>query len=159
MALILGRMTCSSFYVTVFPNGLLLGMPSYSVGGRVRTYTYIMESRLAVSFGKVADRERKHPGEEAFGRLGASGKEASGIRGSRAPGRRVARAFLGLFTVLGRLALGSGPIEALGLGRLARGTDPGPMVPTYTVLYYIIYCSTTKETNYKLTNLDCTMPE
>ena len=35
MALISGRMTCSSFYVTVFPNRLLLGMPSYSVGGGV----------------------------------------------------------------------------------------------------------------------------
>ena len=43
---------------------------------------------------------------------------------------RVAQAFLGLFTVLGRLALGHGPIRALGLGRLARGTEPGPMVPT-----------------------------
>ena len=35
MALISGRMTCSYFYVTAFPNGLLLGVPSYSVGGRV----------------------------------------------------------------------------------------------------------------------------
>ena len=35
MALILGRMTYSSFYVTAFPNGLLLGTPSYSVGGEV----------------------------------------------------------------------------------------------------------------------------
>ena len=32
MTLILGRMTCSSFYVTAFPNGPLLGVPSYSVG-------------------------------------------------------------------------------------------------------------------------------
>ena len=32
-----------------------------------------MESRLAVLFGKAADRERKHPGEEASGHLGASG--------------------------------------------------------------------------------------
>ena len=84
---------------------------------------------MAVSFGKVADRERKHLGEESFGHLGASGKEASGIRGDRAPGQIVARAFLGLFTVLGRLTLGPGPIGALGLGRLARGTEPGPMVP------------------------------
>ena len=30
-----GRMTWSSFYVTAFPNGLLLGKPSYSVGGGV----------------------------------------------------------------------------------------------------------------------------
>ena len=35
MALISGRMACSSFYVTAFPNGLLLGTPSYSVRGRV----------------------------------------------------------------------------------------------------------------------------
>ena len=76
-----GRMTCSSFYVTTFLNGLLLGTFSYSVGGGVTDsweniyiYTYIMESRLAISFGKVADRERKHPGEEASGHLGASGK-------------------------------------------------------------------------------------
>ena len=89
-----------------------------------------MEGRLAVSFGKVVDRERKHhPGEEASGHQGASRKEASGIRGAWAPGQRVAQAFLGLFFVLGRLALGSGPIEALGLGRLAKGTEPGPMVP------------------------------
>ena len=27
-----GRMTCSSFYVTAFPNGPLLGVPSNSVG-------------------------------------------------------------------------------------------------------------------------------
>ena len=89
-----------------------------------------MESRLAASFGRVTDRERKHSGEEAFRHQGASGKEASGVRGSQAPGRRVARAFLGLFTVLGPLDLGPCPIGALGLGRLARGTEPGPMVPT-----------------------------
>ena len=89
-----------------------------------------MESRLAILFGKVADRERKNPGEEAYGHLGASRKEAFGIRGTRAPGQRVARAFLGLFTILGQLALGPGPIGALGLGRLARGIEPGPMVPT-----------------------------
>ena len=84
-----------------------------------------MKSRLAVSFGEVADRERKHLGEEVTGHLGPLGKEVSGIRGARAPGRRVAREFLGLFTVLGRLALGLGPIGALGLGRLARGTELG----------------------------------
>ena len=38
VALISGRMTCSSFYVTAFPNGLLLGTPSYSVGGGVTDY-------------------------------------------------------------------------------------------------------------------------
>ena len=52
------------------------------------------------------------------------------MRGVQAPGRRVAQAFLGLFTVLGRLALGLSPIGALRLGRLARGTKPEPMVPT-----------------------------
>ena len=51
------------------------------------------------------------------------------MRSARAPGRRVARVLLGLFIVLGRLALGPGPIRALGLGWLARGTEPGPMVP------------------------------
>ena len=35
MALISGRMTCSSFYVIVFPIGPLLGVPSYSSGGGV----------------------------------------------------------------------------------------------------------------------------
>ena len=95
-----------------------------------RTYTYIMKGRLAILFGKVADRERKHLGEKASGHLGALRNEASGIRGDRAPGRRVARAFLGLLTILGRLGLGLGPIRALGLGWLARGTEPGPMVPT-----------------------------
>ena len=89
-----------------------------------------MESRLTVSFVKVANWEREHPGEEAPGHLGISRKEASGQRGAWAPGRRVARAFLGLLTVLGRLALGLGPIRALGPGRLAGGSEPGPMVPT-----------------------------
>ena len=35
MALISGRMTCSSFYVTAFLIGPLLGVSSYSVGGGV----------------------------------------------------------------------------------------------------------------------------
>ena len=95
-----------------------------------------MESRLTVLFGKVVDRERKHPGEEASEHLGASRKEAFEIRGTRAPERRVARAFLGLFTILGQLALGLGPIWALGLGRLARGTEPVPMVPTIPPFSY-----------------------
>ena len=51
------------------------------------------------------------------------------MRGAWALGRRVSQAFLGLFTVLGRLDLGSGLIGVLGLGRLARGTEPRPMVP------------------------------
>ena len=52
-----------------------------------------MKSLLAISFGGVADRERKHPDEEA-----------SGMRGARAPRRRIDWAFLG------RLAFGPGPI-------------------------------------------------
>ena len=95
-----------------------------------------MESRLAISFGKVANREREHPGEEAPGHLGISRKEASGQRSARAPGRRVARAFLGLLTVLSRQALGPSPIGALGPVRLAGGSEPGPMVPT--ILYFFI---------------------
>ena len=94
-----------------------------------------MKSRLTVLFGGVVDRERKH-----------LGKKASVIRGTRAPGWRIDRAFLGrlafepsLFGVpeqridrvfLGQLAFEPSPIRALGLGRLARGTEPGPMVPT-----------------------------
>ena len=46
-----------------------------------------MKSRLAISFGEVADREMKHPGEEASRHLGASGKEASEIRGARVKSR------------------------------------------------------------------------
>ena len=100
-----------------------------------RTYTYIMKNRLAVSFGRVVDRERKH-----------LGKKASGIRGAPAPGRRIDRAFLSWLVFgpspfgvprrrmdrafLGRLAFGPSPIGALRLGRLARGIEPGPMVPS-----------------------------
>ena len=93
-----------------------------------------MESWLVASFGKVTNREGKRPGEEASRHLGTSGKEASGIRGAWAPIRRVARAIPGLLTILGRLALGPGPIGALRLGRLTRGTEPEPMVPTINTL-------------------------
>ena len=55
------------------------------------------------------------------------------MRGARIPGRRVIRAFLGLFTVLPRLALKPGPIGALRLDRLARGLEPRPMVPTIII--------------------------
>ena len=51
------------------------------------------------------------------------------MRGARVLEGRVARMFLDLFIVLGWLSLGPGPIEAFGLGRLARGTESGPMVP------------------------------
>ena len=62
-----------------------------------------MKSRLTVSFGAVADRERRHPSEGVSGHLVASGKEASGVRGGRVLGRRFSRAFLG------RLSFGPGP--------------------------------------------------
>ena len=104
-----------------------------------RTYTYMMESQ----FGRVADWERKHPGKKAYGHQGASGKEASGVRDAQAPERRVARTFLGLSIVLRRLALGLGPIGALGLGRLARETEPGPMVPTQDKDFSRIFCCST----------------
>ena len=94
-----------------------------------------MKSRLVISFCGVADRERKH-----------LGKKASEIRGAWAPGWRIDRAFLGRLAFgssplrapgrsidrafLGRLAFGPSPIGALGLGRLARGIELGPMVPT-----------------------------
>ena len=93
-----------------------------------------MKSRLTVSFGGVADRERKH-----------LGKKASRIRDVRAPGRRIVRAFLGRLAFepsplgvpgrridrafLGWSAFRPCPIGALVLGRLARGTGPGSMVP------------------------------
>ena len=108
-----------------------------------------MKSRLVISFNEVADRERKHPGEEASGHLGALGKEASRIKGARAPGRRVAREFLVLLIVLGWLALGPGPIGALGLSRLARGTEPGPMVPT-KISYLLPYVNKKKNSNLEI---------
>ena len=71
------------------------------------------------------------------------GKKASGIRGSRAPGRRIDWAFLGRLAFgpsvprrridrafLGWLAFEPSPIMALGLGRLARRAEPWPMVHT-----------------------------
>ena len=63
------------------------------------TFTYVMKSRLVVPFDEVADRERKHSGEGAFGHLGTSGKGAFGIRGARVPERKVALAFLGRLTL------------------------------------------------------------
>ena len=82
-----------------------------------------MKSRLAVSFGEVADREMRHLSEGVSENLGASRKKASGVS---APvlGRKFSRAFLG------RLTLGPGPVRAIRLGQLARGTELGPMVPT-----------------------------
>ena len=102
-----------------------------------------MKSRLTVSFGGVADREKKH-----------LGKKASGIRSVWAPGRRIVRAFLGRLAFgpsplgapgrridrifLGRPAFGPSPIGALVLGRLARGTGAGSMVPTRLIYYRFI---------------------
>ena len=111
-----------------------------------RTYTYIIESRLQISLGRVADRERKHPGEEASGHQGALGEKASEVRAIRAPGgiRRggiQGKRCPGTWAesrpgVSGPIhcprsaGLELGPIGALELGRLARGTELGPMVPT-----------------------------
>ena len=58
------------------------------------------------------------------------------MRGARVLGLKVTLAFLGLFNVLSRLALGPSPIGALGLDRLAGGTEPGPMVPTIPFTFY-----------------------
>ena len=44
--------------------------------------------------------------------------------------------FMNLFTILGRLALGPGPIGALGLVRLARGTELEPMVPRGMIFFF-----------------------
>ena len=62
-----------------------------------------MKSWLAVSFGAITDRERRHPSEEVSGHLVASGKEASEVRGARVLGRRFTREFLG------RLSFGPSP--------------------------------------------------
>ena len=83
MALISGRMTCSSFYVISFPIGPLLGVPSYSVGGEVIgswKNIYLYHEKLVASFRLVKlpiekgsirvnghpdtweHRERRHPG-------------------------------------------------------------------------------------------------
>ena len=113
-----------------------------------------MKSRLAASFGGVVDRERKHLGKKS------SGYEIPGQRTDRTflgqlafgpssfgvPRRRTGRASLGWlasrpnpFGVPGRrtgraslgwLASGPNRFGALGLGRLARGAEPGLMVPT-----------------------------
>ena len=84
MALISERVTCSSFYVTAFLIGLLLKVPSYSVGGgetgsceNLYLYhdgmvsSFVWWIPLAVSLGGVADRERMHLGDEALGIRGA----------------------------------------------------------------------------------------
>ena len=57
-----------------------------------------MKSRLAVSFGEVADRERRPPSEGISGHLGVSGKAASGVRDARVLGRKFSQAFLSRLT-------------------------------------------------------------
>ena len=69
-----------------------------------------MESRLVVSFGAVADRERRHLSEGVSGHLVASGKEASEVRGSRVLGRRFSQAFLGRMSFRPGLDV-LGPVE------------------------------------------------
>ena len=54
-----------------------------------------MKSRLAVLFGEVVDRERRHLSEVVSGHLVASGKEISGVRGARVLERKFSLAFLG----------------------------------------------------------------
>ena len=54
-------------------------------------------------------------------------KGHSGVPGPAVPERKVAWAFLG------RLTLGPGPVGAIRLGRLSRGTKLGPMVPTKSI--------------------------
>ena len=53
MVFISGRMIYSSFYVTVFPHGPLLGVPSYSVGDGVTDSwenIYLYHGEPVVSF-------------------------------------------------------------------------------------------------------------
>ena len=52
------------------------------------------------------------------------GRLASGLNPLGVPGRGIGLAFLG------RLASGPNPSGAFGLGQLAKGAGPGPMVPT-----------------------------
>ena len=139
MAFISRRMTCSSFYVTAFPIGPLLGVLFYSVGGEETDSwenLHLYHEEPVGSFIRWSCRS----GKEALG------KKASGIRGTRAPERRIVRAFLGWLAFgpsplgapgrridrafLGRSAFGPSSIGALMLGRLARGTRPESMVPT-----------------------------
>ena len=85
-----------------------------------------MKRQLAVSFGKVTDWKRRHPSEGVSGHLVALGKETSEVRGARVLGRKYSPAFLC------RLSFRPGPVGAIGLSRLARGIELGPMVPTVT---------------------------
>ena len=53
-----------------------------------------MKSPLAILFGEVVDRERRHSSEVVSRHLAASGKEVSGVRGTRVLRRKFSRAFL-----------------------------------------------------------------
>ena len=86
-----------------------------------------MRSLLSVSFGEVADWERRHSSEGVTGHLVALGKEASGVRGAQVLGRRFSWAFLG------RLSFGPGPgvlgpaeFWAWSLGWACHTPIPGP---------------------------------
>ena len=79
MAIISGRMTYSSFYVTAFSIGPLLGMPFYSIGGEKTDSGEILHSYHGESAGNLAwwsFRSR----EETFG--------YKDIRDMRCPGTR-----------------------------------------------------------------------
>ena len=83
--LIFGMMTYSSFYVTVFPNGPLLRVHSYSVGGRVTDSwknIYLYHGEPVDSF--ALNREKKHLGGRGIWALGRIGR--GGIRGEKCPG-------------------------------------------------------------------------
>ena len=83
------------------------------------------------------------------------GKKTFGIKGTRAPGRRIDRVFLGRLgfgpnpfevpgrrtdgAFLGRLAFRPSPIRAFGLGRLTRGTEPRPMYPQMVFINCIFF--------------------
>ena len=177
MAPISGRMTYSSFYVTAFPIGPLLGVLSNSIRGEEvgsweKLHLYHEESVDSSIWwsrrsGKEAKKASGIRGTRAPRRridrhslvdwllslvpLGYSGEGLTGrswawIRGTRAPWRRIDRVFRGWLAFgpspfgvpgwridrafLGRLAFGPNPFGVLGLGRLARGTELVPMVPT-----------------------------
>ena len=79
MAIISGRMTYSSFYVTAFSIGLLLGMPSYSIGGEKTNSGDILHSYHGESACNLAWWSCQS-GEETLG--------YKDIRDMRCPGTR-----------------------------------------------------------------------